>query len=145
MVCTLTEQKYTESSLMYNNWRTRVCWHPCSGEMLRISKAIIKECGAGPVVWWLRLLTRMQEVRGSNPGAAPPKIGVQTLPYPASRSQRSVKGLPLKGTMWDGVVRWKLSTQNDKKIKECSSSSKSSLRDTSHNGPVVFTIYLSDS
>ena len=36
---------------------------------------------------WLQLLTRMQEVRGSNPGAAPPKFGAQTPPYPASRSQ----------------------------------------------------------
>ncbi len=32
------------------------------------------------------LLTLKQEVRGSNPGAAPPKFGAQTLQYPTSRS-----------------------------------------------------------
>ena len=39
----------------------------------------------------------MQDVRGSNPSAAPPKFGAQTPSYPASRSQRHVKGpLPKK-------------------------------------------------
>ncbi len=33
------------------------------------------------------LLTLKQEVRGSNPGAAPPKFGAQTPLYPASRSK----------------------------------------------------------
>ncbi len=53
---------------------------------------LTKNFGAAPVALWLRLLTRMQEVRGSNPGAVPPKFGAQTPPYSASRSQRCVKG-----------------------------------------------------
>ncbi len=34
----------------------------------------------------------MQEVQGLNPGAAPPKFGAKTPPYPTTRSQRCVKG-----------------------------------------------------
>ena len=47
------------------------------------------------------------------------KFGAQTPPYPASRSQRCVKGpSPPKGAMWDGVRR-RPSTRDDKKyIKE---------------------------
>ena len=55
------------------------------------------------------LLTLKQEVPGSNPGAAPPKFGALTPPYPASRSQRCVKG-PGKG--W---CTRKPSTRDDKK------------------------------
>ena len=48
------------------------------------------------------LLTLKEQVRGSNPGAAPPKFGAHTPPYyPASRLQRCFKGpLPTKGAMW---------------------------------------------
>ncbi len=43
---------------------------------------IIPVWGAAPVASWLRLLSRMQEVRGSNPFAAPPKFGAQITPIP---------------------------------------------------------------
>ena len=68
------------------------------------------------VAKWLRLLTRMQEDRGSNPGAAPPKHGAQTPPYPASRVAKMHQGSPSppKGAMWGGV-RWKPSTREDTK------------------------------
>ncbi len=40
-----------------------------------------------PVAYWLALLTLMQEVRGSNPGAAPPTFGQfgaqNPSPYPS--------------------------------------------------------------
>ena len=48
--------------------------------------------GGGPRSVMVTLLTLKQEVLGSNPGATPPKFGAQTPPYPASRSQRCVKG-----------------------------------------------------
>ncbi len=40
----------------------------------------------GPCSVMVTLVTLKQEVRGSNPGAAPPKFGAQTPPYPTSRS-----------------------------------------------------------
>ncbi len=53
--------------------------------------------GGGPHSVMVTLLTLKQEVWGSNPCAPPPKFGAHTPPYyPASRSQRRVKG-PLKG------------------------------------------------
>ncbi len=62
---------------------------------------------------WLTCMS----VRGSNPGAAPPKFGAQTPPYPTCRSQRCVKGpSPPKGAMWDGTVRQRPSTRDDQKI-----------------------------
>ncbi len=47
----------------------------------------------GPRSVMVTLLTLKQEVRGSNPSAAPSRFGAHTPPYyPASRSQRCVKG-----------------------------------------------------
>ncbi len=55
------------------------------------------KCRGGPRSIMVTLLTLKQEVRGSNPGAAPPKFGAQTHLYLASRLQRCFKGpLPPK-------------------------------------------------
>ena len=51
--------------------------------------------------------TRMQEVRGSNPGAAPPKSLTPKHPHtpPLGRKDASRVPFPPKGAMRDGVRR----------------------------------------
>ena len=59
----------------------------------------------------------MQEVRGLNSGATPPKFGAQTPPIPHLQVEKMRQGSPpSKGAMWDGV-RQRPSTQDDEEKK----------------------------
>ncbi len=63
----------------------------------------------------------MQEVRGSNPDAAPPKFGAPIPPYPPTRAQRCGKGAPppkKKVPCGDGARR-RPSTRDGGKKENC--------------------------
>ncbi len=57
--------------------------------------SVYYRCGGCPCSIMARLLTRMQEFRGSNPSAAPPKFGAQKHPHtpPPGRKDAS-RALP---------------------------------------------------
>ncbi len=95
------------SSTGGRDWRPRTLGGPAPTAKM-VSEIYSNNTWGGPRSVMVSLLTRMQEVRGSNPGAAKPSLE-PTSSYPASRLQRCVKG------PWKGWCTRKQSTRDDKK------------------------------